>query len=443
VKFIEHIVQMGGKFLLMTATIPPFIQKEIDRRIGDDFKTLNLFEEDTELANFSKHKVQLKVEGYKEDQLSYSNSLLQEIIKRAVEGDHRVLVVLNTVKQAQAVFDDLRNIAKDSVDIRLFHSRFTQSHRKEKESDLSKFIGNNNDSRNDIRPKILVATQVVEASLDLDADYLFTELAPWDSLIQRMGRVLREAHPKANNLNEVVKRRYSENDIPENVFVLVYNGKSKKGKEVFESGQGYVYNDDLLRITLKLIEDRQTEFEKWLKKPTLDFKKIEDVKLCLSEGDKNLLVKLLFDVIPTDSKYKKSFYNMLQILDAGFMSDRKSDAQKVFREINDVNVVSSKLRDEFVEKLNGFNYDHKSAFTRFKRDILSKYLISAQNSKVKEYLTEVNHVPYSIRIYNEITDPKILSILHNWLFGVYFVDLEYYESRGLVGINEFSSFEIF
>jgi len=82
----------------------------------------------------------------------------------------------------------------------------TQSHRKEKESELAKFIGNNDESRADKKPKILVATQVVEASLDLDADYLYTELAPWDSLVQRMGRVLREAHPKAQNLNEVIKR---------------------------------------------------------------------------------------------------------------------------------------------------------------------------------------------------------------------------------------------
>lgn len=442
VKFIEHVVQMGGKFLLMTATIPSFIQKEIEWRIGSNFKTLNLFEKDTELANFTKHKVHLKVEDYKADQLSYSKVLIQEIINKAVNGNHRVLVVLNTVKQAQFVFDDLKKIGKDNVDIRLFHSRFTQSHRKEKESELAKFIGNNDDSRKDKRPKILVATQVVEASLDLDADHLYTELAPWDSLIQRMGRVLREAHPKSNNLKSVIEERYNQCNIPENIFIVVYNGKNKKEKEVFESGQGYVYNDDLLRITLKMIENREVEFEKWFKKPRLDFKKIEKVILNLSEGEKKFLVKQLFEILPTDSKYLKSFYNMLQILDAGFMSDRKSDAQKVFREINEVNVISSQLRDEFIEKLKGFNYDEKYAITRFKRDILSKYAIGVQISKVKEYLTEVNQVPYSIRINDEITDSKILSKIENWMFGIYFVSLDYTEDGGLIGVNEISSFEI-
>jgi CRISPR-associated endonuclease/helicase Cas3 len=461
VKFIEHVVQMGGKFLLMTATIPSFIQKEIERRIGDDFKILNLFEEDKELSNFSKHKVQLKVENYKEDQLSYSEGLIQEIIDKAKANEgSRVLVVLNTVKQAQAVFDDLQKMAKGSIDIYLFHSRFTQSHRKEKESELAKFIGNNDESRADKRPKILVATQVVEASLDLDADYLYTELAPWDSLIQRMGRVLREAHPKAQNLNEVIKRRYLQSHIPENVFVMVYNGKNKKSKDVFESGQGYVYNEDLLRITLKLIEEkgndeidekfievRKTIFEKWIKKPNFNFKKIEKSTFILTEGDKNSLVKLLFQGVPNDSKYLKHFYGMLQILDAGFMSDRKSDAQKVFREINDVNVIADHQKDEFISDLKRFEleygYSKKYAYTEFKKRILSKYQISVQMSKVKEYLTEVNHVPYFIRINDKITDTKALLKLKNWLFGIYFVDLEYTENGGLVGVNEISSFEIF
>lgn len=466
VKFIEHVVQMGGKFLLMTATIPSFIQKEIDRRIYDaanktkNYKLLNLFEKDIDLANFSKHRVHVRVEDYKEDHFSYSKELIQTIINKANEnGGSRVLVVLNTVKQAQAVFYDLQKVAKESVDIKLFHSRFTQKHRKDKERELAQFIGNKNESRADKCSKILVTTQVVEASLDLDADYLFTELAPWDSLIQRMGRVLREAHPKANNLNEVIERRYAQSDIPGNVFVVVYNGKNKKGKDVFESGQGYVYNDDLLRITLRLIEkgtitecdDNQikqlekekSEYEKWLKKPKFDFKKIEKIVLTLTESDKNVLVKLLFEMLPSDGRYLNNFYNMLQILDAGFMSERKSDAQKVFREINDVNVISYHLREEFVQKLKEFKYEEKYAYSRFKRDILSKYMISVQISKVKEYLTELNNVPYSIRINDEITDAKVLSKLKNWLFGVYFADLDYSENGGLIGVKEIPSFEIF
>lgn len=472
VKFIEHIVQMGGKFLLMTATLPKFIKDEIERRIYDEknkrrnYEPLNLLEEDTELANFTKHRVQLKVENYKEDQHSYSKELIQEIISKAKEnGGSRVLVVLNTVKQAQEVFIDLQNTAKNNVDVRLLHSRFTQSHRKEKESELAKFIGNNNESRADKRPKILVATQIVEASLDLDADYLFTELAPWDSLIQRMGRVLREAHPKSNKLNEIITERYqtqktvptlftqldNDTEFPVNIYVLVYDGKNKKGKEVFESGQGYIYHHDLLSLTLKLIEDKEidenelTEF--FEKGNPIKLESLKPSSFTISEKEKAHLVERLYFSLGNSekkkSKYLDQFYSMLQILDAGFMSDRKSDAQKVFREINDINVISYDKRDEFIQKLREFKYEEKYAYTRFKRDILSKYLISVQMSKVKEYLTEVNHVPYSIRINEEITDAIILSKLNNWLFRVYFVDFEYSENSGLIGIKETNSFDFF
>ena len=138
---------------------------------------------------------------------------------------------------------------------------------------------------------------------------------------------------------------------------------------------------------------------------------------------------------------------MLQILDAGFMSDRKSDAQKVFREINDVNVIANLKKDEFISDLKKFEveygYNSKYAYTKFKKRILSKYLISVQMSKVKEYRTEINHVPYYIRINDEITDAKVLAKLKNWLFGIYFVDLEYTENGGLIGVNEISSFNIF
>jgi CRISPR-associated endonuclease/helicase Cas3 len=443
VKFIEHIVQMGGKFLLMTATIPSFIQNEINRRIGADFKTLNLFEKDIELAKFTKHRIQIIIEDYKEDQLSYSSVVIKKIIDKAKEkGGNRILVVLNTVRQAQHVFNDLQSISDGSVDIRLFHSRFTQSHRKEKEGELDLFIGNNEKSRKDKRPKILVATQVVEASLDLDADFLFSELAPWDSLIQRMGRVLREAHPKSNNLKDIIYRRYSQSDIPENVLVLIYNGKNKKGKDVFESGQGYVYNEDLLRITLKLINDRETEFEQWFKKPILDFNKLEDARLSLTEKDKNTLIQRLFEGVPPDSKYLRNFHEMLQILDAGFMSDRKSEAQRIFREINDVDVIADSQLEQFICDIVKFSYDVKYSYTIFKRDILNKYLISVRLSKVKNELYESNMVYNVLRTQDVISSlqNKVQVKLKNWLFGVYIINLQYSDEKGLIGIDDTSSF---
>lgn len=464
VKFIEHVVQMGGKFLLMTATLPQFIQDEIEKRIYDvksetkNYEELNLFKKDEALASFSKHKVQLVIEKYSESQLSYSNELINEIINKAKSnGGSRILVVLNTVKQAQAVFKDLNEQAKKSIDIRLFHSRFTQTHRKEKESELENFIGNNKRSRAEQRPKILVATQVVEASLDLDADYIYTELAPWDSLVQRMGRILREAHPKADNLNDIIFRRY-KNEIPENVFIMVYDGKDKKGKEIFESGKGYVYHFELLSTSLKLLENGIAikeksisipDLKKWNsgKKTQINLGSISLDSILFTESDKSYLVETLFAGLPDESRYLNSFYNMLQILDAGFMSDRKNDAQKVFREINDVNVIAKDKIDDFISDLQKFETEYgfqkKYAYTHFKKTVLSKYLISVQRNKVKEYLSETNHVPNFIRVNEKISDTKILTKLNKWLHGFYFVSLKYDDFGGLTGINDVKPFELF
>ncbi|NEW82873.1 MAG: CRISPR-associated helicase Cas3' [Mariniphaga sp.] len=450
VKFIEHVVQMGGKFLLMTATLPEFIRKEIEKRLDKvELKTLNLFEEDIELGKFSKHRIQLNIEDYKQDQHSYTNDTIKAIVdKSRDDGGNRILVVLNTVKQAQAIFDDIRKSASPEIEVKLFHSRYTQSHRKEIENELQAFIGNNDNSRKDKRPKILVATQIVEASLDLDADYLYTELAPWDSLIQRMGRVFREYRNTSPNAIDMISRRYHQKEIPENVFILVYNGKNKKGKDVFESSQGYVYNIELLRTTLKLIENgsiKIDDLKKWNNGNKVEIKlsAIAPKSLLLTESNKSELVDKLFAGLPDKSSYLKNFYAMLQILDAGFMSDRKSDAQKVFREINDVNVIAKNQKGEFISDLQEFNFGQKYAYTKFKKDILSKYLISVQISKVKEYIYESNLVFNTIKISDEITETHKLLKLKNWLYGAYFVDLEYSDSGGLIGVKEMSSYEIF
>ena len=255
-------------------------------------------------------------------------------------------------------------------------------------------------------------------------------------------------------MQELSKVRYNNSEIPDNVYIITYNGKDKKGTNVYESGKGYVYNDELLRITLRLVENgfipkyddiekEKTEYEKWLKKSKIDFKKIEKVNILLAESDKDSLVKLLFELLPSDGKYLKNFYGMLQILDAGFMSDRKSDAQKVFREINDVQVISISQKEELIEKLKVFNYEEKYTYSRFKRDILSKYVMNVQLSKVKEFITETYHVPYNIRINEDIEDNKILSKISNWLNGVYFVELDYSEQEGLLGINEFKTEDLF
>ena len=97
------------------------------------------------------------------------------------------LVILNTVKRARAVYEALskNKTFSATADIHLVHSRFRPV---ERASWRAQFL-----SRDAAREKpcVIIATQVVEAGVDISADTLITELAPWTSLVQRFGRAAR------------------------------------------------------------------------------------------------------------------------------------------------------------------------------------------------------------------------------------------------------------
>ncbi|MBC8356982.1 MAG: CRISPR-associated helicase Cas3' [Planctomycetes bacterium] len=101
----------------------------------------------------------------------------------------QTLVVVNTVKQARELYSKVaKHVAKETPEtlLHLIHSRFRPADR---ESWIGEFL-----SRETLGPdvnRILIATQVVEAGVDISASCLITELAPWPSLVQRFGRAAR------------------------------------------------------------------------------------------------------------------------------------------------------------------------------------------------------------------------------------------------------------
>lgn len=107
------------------------------------------------------------------------------------------IVVLNTVARAQALYRELKEFkpnrkSKASVpEVLLLHSRFRPPDRAEK---AEKLLGKEGASMVELPPegRIVVATQVVEAGLDLNASTLITEIAPWTSIVQRFGRLNRD-----------------------------------------------------------------------------------------------------------------------------------------------------------------------------------------------------------------------------------------------------------
>ncbi len=116
-----------------------------------------------------------------------------ELVAELVHDGGCVLVLRNTVGRAQRTYVALRDRLPDG-EVTLFHARFTVADRRRIEQRLVADFGKEG-VRPFPRPRVVVATQVVEQSLDVDFDALVTDLAPIDLLIQRLGRTHR--HPRA------------------------------------------------------------------------------------------------------------------------------------------------------------------------------------------------------------------------------------------------------
>lgn len=111
--------------------------------------------------------------------------VLRSVLAPLVDGGGSAAVVCNTVDEAQRTYEMVRRWAPDSVDVVLLHSRFPAWRREEITELVTGRLGKDGD-RN--RPLIVVATQVIEQSLDLDVDILVSDLAPMAQLLQRAGR---------------------------------------------------------------------------------------------------------------------------------------------------------------------------------------------------------------------------------------------------------------
>lgn len=122
-------------------------------------------------------------------------AVMATLLDKAAGGACAVYV-RNTVKDAVAAFEQLRTAAPTGVEIDLFHARYAIGDRKTREAQALERFGKAS-ATGDRRGRILVATQVVEQSLDLDFDFMATDLCPMDLLIQRAGRLHRHGHRPA------------------------------------------------------------------------------------------------------------------------------------------------------------------------------------------------------------------------------------------------------
>ncbi|WP_438316091.1 CRISPR-associated helicase Cas3' [Candidatus Caldatribacterium sp. SIUC1] len=456
VKFTEDIVKMGGRYLLMTATLPEFVKKEIEERTGlGERHYINLYEREKErFQDLRKHLVECLPEIKAEQ-------LVTKIIEEAERnGGQRVLVVLNTVQKAQEVYENLCKTLekKQKGNLRqktwLLHSRFTLEDRRKKEETLKEEFPN--PKKDNDGAKILVATQVVEASLDIDADVLFTELAPMDSLVQRMGRVLRRIGPGCRKVGDGEYEasdgaRYAVSGEKPNVYIFEFKEDKKvKAKpspylpELLEAArfalQEFLSGESIEAIDFSELTKRLTSSRKKSKQRIF---RLPQGRKFLSEYDKYYLVSRLYQAImEARSTYYEEFRKTLCILDAGYTSSQKREAQEIFRNIADVAAIPEgqgrfKSRfQSFGENVRQFLEKHceKPTFTKFKQEILAKYLVSVPQRR------DLSEEPAFQRLRDEISkqspgfweslDKRLKERLEDWLENVFVVPGSYDEDLG-------------
>lgn len=240
---------------------------------------------------------------------------LDQIEKHHREGKN-VLVVCNTVNDAVEIYRKLMQFRRN-INCMLYHSTFKREHRKLKEweifyrLELSKGKELRFEKLNDENlqeyfnaiPKqafILIATQVIEISLDIDFDVLFTKMAPIDSLIQRFGRVNRKKKDRGQ------------------LYILSKINVSKSGgfDYPYDGLHKYPYSATALKESFKVLKDGIHElniYSEWLNR---SFRRIFKNDLIYKEKQESKYEMGLntYDyILKNESIYSRLDYNLRDI----------------------------------------------------------------------------------------------------------------------------------
>lgn len=321
---LKVVNDLGGKFCIMTATLPPIVKYFLEETIGkENIKIAEkpFYKKDNEENIIIRHKIK-----YEEKDFEYN-----EILEKA--KNNKVLIICNTVRRSQDVYIKLKEKNKQNAEINLLHSRFIFRDRKFKEKIIQNFASTK-EKRVCRHSGIWISTQIVEASLDIDFDVLYTDMCSADSLLQRMGRCYR---------NRIYKK-----DEP-NIFIY----DTKVGLET-------VYDKDIFEFSVEHIQEYNNQI--------------------FTEEDKQDYINKVYDI---EKLKKKNYYNTieknikdLEILPIGGID--KGTAEEQFRNIQNITVIPRIFYKELNEK-NIFQ-KYEEAFGEDKIDIIDEimdYTLSA------------------------------------------------------------------
>lgn len=298
--------EMACRFLVMTATLPPTAyQALLEELPGCTIirATPAVFE------RARRHTVHLL-----EDELS--SAALLEHIAAAVMAGQSPLVCANTVGRAVMLYHSLRQRLPELAAqgrILLLHRRFNARDRREIERRLLTLAGVGAPRR---EPVVVVATQVVEVSLDINLDVLYTDPAPLEALLQRSGRVNR-GQPPGSPLKPV--------------FVCTQP----------DHGQG-VYRGELVQATLRVLREIDGQ--------AVDESAIDDLLAAVYEGA--LAERWWREYRQVAEEFRKSILDRLR----PFQSADREQVEMFYKLFDGIEVLPLAAEEDFRAHLKAHNY---------------------------------------------------------------------------------------
>ena len=241
---LEWLAEYGVTVIMMSATLPPerrnaLVKAFSGQEIAEPSNAYPLITvaSESEQRSLAPEPSPTNLEATIEV-IDDSLDALQQRIGDVLADGGVALIICNTIARAQETYSALKRFYPDEVE--LHHAGFMAWERSEKEDRLRGELGPDT-HRGAGRPdrKIVVATQVAEQSLDIDADVLVTDIAPMDLIIQRIGRLHRHNRPVADRPERVREPK-----------VFVRGIESQTPCPVLNSGAEAIYGAKVLLSTI-------------------------------------------------------------------------------------------------------------------------------------------------------------------------------------------------
>ena len=402
---ITKIIEMGGKIAIVTATFPPIIEYFLNKYLMKNNQ--NVIKDLDNLNEIVSNEIFIKKKFTNNEKIRHNLVLIddeigiQEILwkfkdnRDKKKSSKKILVICNTIKKAQEIYSKLKIELEDyfrELDkkktcltskredkeeineiLHLLHSNFIREDRESKEQEIlnfgkTEFYGEG----------IWISTSLVEASLDIDFDYLFTELQDLNSLFQRFGRCNRKGKKSVDETNCFIYLKIEDKYLKEK--------DSRYGfidKDIYENSKKGLENycKVVSKNELDNSEDYNELFKSFSKKIT------EGEKITLIE--ENLSFENLKDS-PFVDEFEKAYDKYQRVLN----SDKNSQDDLKLRDIQSVTVIPYNIYEEneenikeFIKKIKDTNLSLEER-QNAKTDLLKKTL-SIQYYQLSKYIGEI------------------------------------------------------